>query len=135
MRLHARAFVVADDDDSRVAFVSLDGGMGSDLLNIKVLAKVGELLGDTNVYTYDNLAISGTHSHSGPAGFLQYVLYQFTSLGYVEETMEAFVEGISQAIVEAHNSVAEGSISYTTGNKLVDSNINRSPSSYLLNPE
>ena len=135
MRLHARAFVVADDSDSRVAFVSLDGGMGSDLLNIKVLARVGELLGDSSIYNYDNLAISGTHSHSGPAGFLQYVLYQFTSLGYVEETMDAFVEGISQAIVKAHNNLEEGSISYTTGNKLMDSNINRSPSSYLLNPE
>mmetsp|Transcript_3603 Transcript_3603/g.7287 ORF Transcript_3603/g.7287 Transcript_3603/m.7287 type:complete len:703 (+) Transcript_3603:1028-3136(+) len=135
MRLHARAFVVQDDNDSRVAFVSLDGGMGSDLLNIKVLARVGELLGDSSIYSYDNLAISGTHSHSGPAGFLQYVLYQFTSLGYVEETMDAFVEGISQAIVEAHNNVEEGSISYTTGNKLLESNINRSPSSYLLNPE
>ncbi|GMI11553.1 hypothetical protein TrLO_g7489 [Triparma laevis f. longispina] len=136
MRLHARAYVVVDDDDSRIAFVSIDGGMGSDLLNLKVLNKLSEALGDDSIYSYDNLAISGTHTHSGPAGFLQYVLYQFTSLGYVEETMDAFVEGISTAILEAHNNVQEGvSISYATGNKLLDSNINRSPSSYLLNPE
>ena len=135
MRLHARAYVI-EDDSTRIAFVSIDGGMGSDLLNLKVLARVGELLGDSSLYTYDNLAISGTHTHSGPAGFLQYVLYQFTSLGYVEETMDAFVEGISQAIVQAHQSVEDGvSIDYFTGNKLMDSNINRSPSSYLLNPE
>ncbi|GMH86661.1 hypothetical protein TrST_g13926 [Triparma strigata] len=136
MRLHARAYVVVDDDDSRIAFVSIDGGMGSDLLNLKVLDKLSEALGDDSIYSYDNLAISGTHTHSGPAGFLQYVLYQFTSLGYVEETMDAFVEGISTAILEAHNNVQDGvEIAYATGNKLLDSNINRSPSSYLLNPE
>lgn len=41
---------------------------------------------------------SGTHTHSGPAGFLQYTLYQITSYGFFEETMVAFVEGIAQSI-------------------------------------
>jgi Neutral/alkaline non-lysosomal ceramidase, N-terminal len=41
---------------------------------------------------------SGTHTHSGPAGFLQYTLYQVTSLGFFEETMSAFAEGIAQSI-------------------------------------
>lgn len=42
---------------------------------------------------------SGTHTHSAPAGFLQYTLYQMTSYGFSEETMSAFVEGIAQSIL------------------------------------
>lgn len=50
--------------------------------------------------TYNRLYdCSGTHTHSGPAGFLQYTLYQITSLGFFEETMSAFVEGIAQSIL------------------------------------
>jgi len=134
MRLHARAFTISDGDKS-IAFVSLDGGMGSDVLTKNVLTNVAEQLGDDSIYTYDNVGISGTHTHSGPAGFLQYILYQFTSLGYVQETMDAFVTGISNAIVEAHNNMQENvDITYSTGNQLFESNINRSPTSYLLNP-
>ena len=29
-----------------------------------------------DVYTESNVLISGTHTHSGPAGFFQYVLYE-----------------------------------------------------------
>ena len=137
MRLFARAFVVSSSEEGggRFAFVSTDSGMGSDILNARVIERVAELLGDDSIYRYENLAISGTHSHSGPAGFLQYVLYQVSSEGYVKETADTFVESISQAIVKAHNNLDEGSIEYTTGNQLLDANINRSPYSYLQNPE
>ena len=135
MRLRSRAYVIASDDgSSRVAFVSLDGGMGSDILNIRVLPRVADLLGDSTLYTVDNVAISGTHSHSGPAGFMQYILYQFTSLGYVPETLDTFVEGIAQSIVKAHNNLVPGTVDLSTGNELWGANINRSPSSYRLNP-
>jgi len=86
------------------------------------------------IYTTDNLSISGTHTHSGPAGFLQYVLYQVTSLGWVKETFDAWVNGISESIIMAHNSMQPGKILINQG-KLYDANINRSPSSYLENPQ
>ena len=138
-RLRSRAFVFESDesDDAipkRVAFVSMDSGMGSDLLNMKVLEKVGDSLGDHSLYTIENLSISGTHTHSGPAGFLQYVVYQFTSLGFVQETFDSFVDGVSSSIVDAHNDLKASEIVKNQG-FLLDSNINRSPSSYLLNPE
>lgn len=47
------------------------------------------------MYTQQNVAISGTHTHSTPAGFLQYVLYDVTSLGFVKETFDALVDGIT----------------------------------------
>ena len=77
-RLRARAFVIADND-SRFAYVSIDGGMGSDLLNMRVIDALNERL--PGMYTIDNVCISGTHTHSGPAGFLQYTLFQITSWG------------------------------------------------------
>ena len=91
-----------------------------------------------NNSSQENLSISGTHTHSGPGGFQQYVLYQVTSLGYVEETFSAFVDGITQSILAAHKNLqdqpADVHIDLARG-KLFNSNINRSPTSYLLNPE
>ena len=40
LRLRSRAFIIAedgDDSENRVVFVSIDGGMGSDLVNMRVL--------------------------------------------------------------------------------------------------
>lgn len=62
------------------------------------------------------------------------MLYQVTSLGWVKETFDAWVEGISSAILMAHNNVAAGRVLVSQGS-LYDANINRSPTSYLRNPE
>jgi len=92
------------DPERTVCFVSIDAGMGSDLLNVRVLKRLDELLPEQGnsgkrLCHLENLSISGTHTHSGPAGFLQYTLYQITSYGFFEETMSAFVEGIAQSIL------------------------------------
>jgi neutral ceramidase len=113
--------------------VSVDGGMGSDLVKMRVLDAINVQLGE-GVYTTDNLSISGTHTHSGPAGYLQYLLYQVTSLGYVDETFQAWVEGIASSVVMAHKNIQPAKVTIAQG-KLYDSNINRSPTSYLLNPQ
>ena len=81
-RLRARAFINADDASS-VVYVSADGGMGSDLVKMRVVDAVTEKLGQ-GIYTAENICISGTHTHSGPAGFLQYTLFQITSWGFVD---------------------------------------------------
>ena len=46
-----------------------------------------------DLYTNDNVCISGTHTHSGPAGYFQYLLYEVTSLGFVQETLDSLVDG------------------------------------------
>ena len=48
------------------------------------------------LYIETNVAISGIHTHSGPGGYLQYVLYDITSLGFVEQSWEAVVSGIAE---------------------------------------
>ena len=46
------------------------------------------------LYNEQNVAISGIHTHSGPGGYLQFVLYDITSLGFVRESYDALVFGI-----------------------------------------
>ena len=53
-----------------------------------------ELYGD--LYTERNVALSGIHTHSGPGGYLQYLLYIITSLGFVRESFDVLVAGIVQ---------------------------------------
>ncbi|KAI8887910.1 Neutral/alkaline nonlysosomal ceramidase [Backusella circina FSU 941] len=67
-------------------------------------------------------------------GYLQHTLYEISVLGWIEETTKPLIDGIYQSIVNAHNHLQEGNITLSTG-ELLDTNINRSPQSYLLNPE
>jgi neutral ceramidase len=58
-------------------------------LSLRQQAEFGALYGAQNV------AISGIHTHSGPGGYLQYLLYDITSLGFVRESFDALVDGIA----------------------------------------
>jgi len=147
-REHQQLFVSgvreSADPAKTVCFVSIDAGMGSDLLNIRVVKRLEELLppqkqneeegGEKRLCHLENLSISGTHTHSAPAGFIQYALYQITSLGFSEEVMQAYVEGIAQALFRAYANLQPGSMQLAEG-MLWNANINRSPSSYVLNSE
>lgn len=45
-------------------------------------------------YSAKNVVLSGTHTHSGPGGYLQYVLLIITSKGWVQQSFDALVDGI-----------------------------------------
>lgn len=85
------------------------------------------------VYTNENIAFIGTHQHSGVGGYLENLLPQITSLGYVKQTADAIVAGTVRAVQRAHANLAPGKLSL--GNTtILDANINRSPTAYLANP-
>lgn len=130
-RLRARAFIVAEPQGSRILFVNLDACMASQLVTIKVLERLKARYGD--LYTDKNVAISGIHTHAGPGGYLQYVVYIVTSLGFVRQSFDALVDGIEQSIIQAHENQRPGSIFVNAG-ELLDAGVNRSPSAYLNNP-
>jgi len=136
LRMRSRAFVIQESGDKqdKVAYVSVDGGMASDLVKMRVLDQLADKFG-AGVFTQDNVAISGTHSHSGPGGYLQYVLYQTTSLGYVDETFQAWVNGITQSIIMANENIVEDVTIKLNSGTLTGANINRSPTSYQENPQ
>jgi len=130
-RLRARTFI-ATDDHKRFAFVSLDAGMGSIVLKNRVLAVLQKNF--PGVYTQQNLALSGTHTHSGPSGFLQDVIFQFAGSGFVEATMDAMVTGVVESVMSAHANMVAADAFVSIGS-LDDANINRSPTAYLNNPQ
>ncbi|XP_046709278.1 neutral ceramidase [Silurus meridionalis] len=130
-RLFSRAFIV-DDGNKRVVFVSVDMGMVSQRLRLEVLKALEEKYG--TLYRQDNVVLSGTHTHSGPAGYFQYTLFMITSKGYIKPSIQALVNGIVKSIDEAHKSMKPGRIFMNKGN-VVGSNLNRSPHSYMNNPE
>lgn len=130
-RLRSRAFIVAEPKGNRLVFVNLDACMGAQLVTIKVLERLKARYGD--VYTENNVAISGIHTHAGPGGYLQYVVYIVTSLGFVRQSFDALVDGIEKSIVQAHENLRPGSIFVNKG-ELLDAGVNRSPSAYLNNP-
>ena len=132
-RLFARAFIVGDPviPESRICFVSMDAGMPSQAQKIALVKKLRAKFG--NKYTDRNVLISGTHTHSGPSGFFQYMLLDLAGSLFVNQTFTAFVDGVFDAIVAADTNLQPGSIAVAQG-QVDGANINRSPSSYLYNP-
>ncbi|KAK1793706.1 hypothetical protein P4O66_001421 [Electrophorus voltai] len=130
-RLFSRAFIV-DDGSRRVVFVSADIGMVSQRLRLEVLKELQLKYGD--LYRQDNVVLSGTHTHSGLAGYFQYTLFMITSKGYIKPSTQAIVKGIVRSIDVAHKTMKPGKIFINKG-EIVGSNVNRSPHSYLNNPE
>lgn len=111
--------------------------MGSDLLTARVIKRLEELLptgiGNKTLCHLENTSISGTHTHSAPGGFLQYALYQITSLGFSLETLDTLVEGIANSLLRAYQNLQPGTLHVSQG-LLFGANRNRSPTSYMLNP-
>ena len=135
-RLWARAFVALDDADpteTRVAFVSADIGMPAQAVRLEVARRLSDVYPDGR-YSTRNLGFSVTHAHAGPAGYFQYMLFDTMSMGFINQTFEAITGGIVQAVVQAEESLAPGALSLGKA-EVTDGGYNRSPTSYLLNPE
>ncbi|XP_036592351.1 neutral ceramidase [Trichosurus vulpecula] len=131
-RLYSRAFVLAEPDASkRVVFVSIDIGMVSQRIRLEVLRRLQSTYGD--LYTQENVVLSGTHTHSGPAGYFQYTLFVLSSGGFSSRTFEFIVDGIVKSIDMAHSNMKPGKIFVNKGD-VEGAQINRSPYSYLENP-
>lgn len=72
-----------------------------------------------DLYTEQNVAISGIHTHAGPGGYLQYIVYIVTSLGFVRQSFDALVDGIEQSIIQAHENLRPGSIFINNGKDIM----------------
>ncbi|KAG9075644.1 hypothetical protein FS749_012668, partial [Ceratobasidium sp. UAMH 11750] len=135
MRQFSRAYIVATPGTQtakdRILFINSDIAMGDTAIRRGVLEKLTQKY--PGVYTESNVALVGTHSHSGVGGFLNNLLPTLTSLGFVKQTYDAIVSGTVLAVDRAHKSLAPGTLSL--GNTTVlDTNVNRSPYSYTANP-
>lgn len=66
--------------------------MASQAVTFTVLERLAKRYGQQ--YTEQNVAMSGTHTHSGPSGYLQYLIYGISSLGFYTPSFDALVDGI-----------------------------------------
>ncbi|KAJ3552664.1 hypothetical protein NPX13_g11060 [Xylaria arbuscula] len=135
-RLYSRAFIVADPStpSDRFIYLVLDTQSGDTAVRYGILSGLQDLGLEYADYGHHNLAVTGTHSHSGPAAWLNYLLPQITSKGFDKQSYQAIVDGALLSIKRAHESLAPGYLSVGT-TKVFGANINRSLFAYLANPE
>jgi len=135
-RLYSRAFIIGDvrEPKDRFVYLVLDTQSGDTAVRYGVLDGL-KALGPEYATTYGqkNVAVTGTHSHSGPGAWLNYLLPQITSKGFDKQSYQAIVDGAILSIRRAHESVALGYLSFGSI-ELLDANINRSPYAYQANP-
>ncbi len=134
-RLYSRAFIVGDVDKpaDRFVYLVLDSQSGDTAVRYGILDSLRRLGPEYAVYGHHNIAVTGTHSHSGPGGWLNYLLPQITSKGFDRQGFRALVDGATLSIQRAHESLQPGYLSISTA-AVEDGNINRSLFAYLANP-
>lgn len=130
LRLWSRAFVI-EKNGRRIAHVTADLGMVTATIKTFVVERLQKIFG--NMYTYDNVMLSCTHTHSGPGGLSWHALYGTNSFGFNHQNFEAVVNGIVKSIQLAHNRALRGKI-YIGNGSIFNSSYNRSPTSYEANP-
>ncbi|KAL6721454.1 hypothetical protein ACLMJK_000557 [Lecanora helva] len=135
-RLYSRAFIIGDVDkpEDRFVYLVLDAQSGDTAVRYGILEGLAELGEVYHVYGQNNVAVTGTHSHSGPGAWLNYLLPQITSKGFDTQSYQAIVDGALLSIKRAHQSLRPGTLSVGEI-EVKDANINRSPYAYLANPE
>lgn len=135
-RLYSRAFIVGDTDkpEDRFVYLVLDTQSGDTAVRYGILQGLVELGGEYTVYGQKNVAVTGTHSHSGPGAWLNYLLPQITSKGFDKQSYQAIVDGAILSIKRAHESLRPGHLSVGSVD-VEDANISRSPFAYFANPE
>ncbi|KDR24151.1 Neutral ceramidase [Zootermopsis nevadensis] len=130
LRQFSRAFIF-NDGKHRLVFVSVDCAMIANGLRKEVLARLKTAYGD--LYTEQNVMLSGSHTHSTPGGYMQNLLFDLSILGFVRQTFAVLTSGIVKSVRKAHESMTRGSVFVTQG-EVQGANINRSPTAYLANP-
>lgn len=135
-RLYSRAFIVGNTENptDRFVYLVLDIQSGDTAVRYGILSGLKDLGPEYAVYQNHNIAVTGTHSHSGPAGWLNYLLPQITSKGFDHQGYRAIVDGAILSIVRAHESLQPGYLSIGS-TKVEGANINRSLFAYLANAE
>jgi neutral ceramidase len=133
-RLYARTFIVSDQNsDKRVVILNADIWSCTQAIKMEVVKRLKTIYGN-ELYTLDNVMLSGTHTHSGPGGYSHYALYNITILGFDEQNFECIVNGMVESIKMAHENLAPGKIFINRGD-IDQCGRNRSPIAYNNNPE
>lgn len=120
-RIYSRAFIVGDVDspEDRFVYIIVDAASGDTAMRNGVLEALADLGDEYAVYGSSNLALTGTHSHSGPGAWWNYLLPQITSLGFDHQSYQAIVDGVVLSIQRAHEALDEVSLSLLHASKYI----------------
>ncbi len=134
-RLYSRAFIIGDAQrpEERFVYLVLDTQSGDTAIRHGILQGLSALGTEYAVYGQENVAVTGTHSHSGPGAWLNYLLPQITSKGFDKQSYRAIVDGALLSIRRAHESLSPGYLIFGSTD-IKNANINRSLYAYLSNP-
>ncbi|KAG9228218.1 neutral/alkaline nonlysosomal ceramidase-like protein [Amylocarpus encephaloides] len=134
-RIYARSFIVGNKAKpaDRFVYMVIDTSNGDTAIRNGIIEGIAALGSAYSMYTTENIAVTGTHSHAGPGGWLNYLLPQITSLGFSQQSYQAIVDGSVLSIKRAHDSLTAGHLSFAD-TTVADANINRSLWAYLANP-
>jgi neutral ceramidase len=138
-RMYSRAFAIDSACDARrLMFVSVDVGLMFGSIRQGVLAAVAgdSVLG--KLYTPENIMLSATHTHQGPAGYGHHDGFNAFHYGFDEQVLNVLIDGIVQSMRKAHGSLLTqqepASIRMVIG-ELLNANINRSKPAFAMNSE
>ncbi|MGH8516896.1 MAG: neutral/alkaline non-lysosomal ceramidase N-terminal domain-containing protein, partial [Panacagrimonas sp.] len=138
-RQYARAYAFdAPCNGKRLMFVSADIGLMYGSLRVGVLDAIAADPELSRFYSGENLMLSATHTHSGPAGYSHHEAGNALHLGYDATVYTAIVNGLVESIRLAHANLQAhpetASVRMAIG-ELLDTNINRSKPAFLQNSE
>ncbi|UCG24406.1 MAG: neutral/alkaline non-lysosomal ceramidase N-terminal domain-containing protein, partial [Chloroflexota bacterium] len=117
LRQYARAFVILHKPTKkRVAIVVADIWSATIAVKREVIRRLQDTRGlDPDVFTAENVMITGNHTHAAPGGYSEYELYNLTIGGFDERCFESHVDGIVQSIKRANSHLVEGDILMAKG--------------------
>lgn len=138
-RQYARAYAIESPcNGRRVMFVSVDIGLMYGSLRLGVLDAIAADPQLASRYAADNLMLSATHTHSGPAGYSHHEAGNALHFGFDQTVYDTIVSGTVEAIrladanLRAHPDTAP--IRMAIG-ELLDTSINRSKPAFAMNSE
>lgn len=132
-RLKSRAFIIIDPvTGERLVFASVDIGSIEHNVVLEVVDRVRAKLGDD--YSLNNMILSATHTHAGPAGYWHSRVEFGLSGSFYKQHFERIVSGIVASIIKAHEDIKPGQILINKGN-VIGASANRSLTAYQANPE
>ena len=137
----ARAFVIEENsaapDRQRLVLVVADIWTCTQIVKRTVIERINQRFNrpaGAPLLTEHNLLIAGTHTHAGPGGYSEYLLYNLTISGFDQGVFDTIVNGICDAIANAVARTQPGRL-YATAADLPDVGANRSFAAYQRNPE
>ncbi|NHJ38407.1 MAG: hypothetical protein FK731_00135 [Asgard group archaeon] len=131
-RQWVRAFVIKDVEGKYICLAVADICMVFQEIKNEVIKRLKTKFKD--LFKADNVMLSGTHTHSGPAGYSRHLIFTIISKGFCNQTFEVIVNGFVQAIIRAFENLKPAKIFINTS-ELLDCGGQRSREAWESNPK